>query len=159
LAPPVTLLAIAAGLAAGLYGLADGLADHLSTLGWLMLGFLVPALYLAGILAVTATAARTLARPALVRLPAALITMHLSCGLCFPSPAPAPPPGLPRAPLPPRRAGLRGGRGAGARGAAPRGAFGRPGGLCRAGAPRRFAGHRQAEWLTSQSTARAAAWP
>jgi len=83
LAPPVTLLAIAAGLAAGLDGLADRFTDHLPTLGWLMLGFLVPALYLAGILAVTATAARALARPALARLPAALITMHLAWGFGF----------------------------------------------------------------------------
>jgi len=101
LAPPVTLLAIAAGLAAGLYGLADGLADHLSTLGWLMLGFLVPALYLAGILAVTATAARTLARPALVRLPAALITMHLSWGLGFLTSPGSLVPGRARSRLPP----------------------------------------------------------
>jgi hypothetical protein len=79
----VTLLAIAVGLAAGLDGLADRFTDHLPTLGWLMLGFLVPALYLAGILAVTATAAGTLTRPALARLPAALITMHLSWGLGF----------------------------------------------------------------------------
>jgi len=79
LAPPVTLLAIAAGLAAGLAGLLTGQP----ALGWLMLGFLVPALYLAGILAVTATAARSLAWPALARLPAALITMHLAWGLCF----------------------------------------------------------------------------
>jgi succinoglycan biosynthesis protein ExoA len=83
LAPPVTLLAIAAGLAAGLDGLADRFTDHLPTLGWLTLGFLVPALYLAGILAVTAIAARTLARPALARLPAALITMHLAWGFGF----------------------------------------------------------------------------
>jgi len=83
LAPPVTLLAIAAGLAAGLDGLADRFTDHLPTLGWLMLGFLVPALYLAGILAVTATAARRLAGPALIRLPAALVTMHMAWGLGF----------------------------------------------------------------------------
>jgi hypothetical protein len=83
LAPPVTLLAIAVGLAAGIDGLADRFTDQLPTLGWLMLGFLVPALYLAGILAVSATAARTLARPALARLPAALITMHLAWGFGF----------------------------------------------------------------------------
>jgi succinoglycan biosynthesis protein ExoA len=83
LAPPVTLLAIAAGLAAGLDGLADMFTDHLPTPGWLMLGFLVPALYLAGILAVAATAARALSRPALARLPAALIVMHLAWGLGF----------------------------------------------------------------------------
>jgi len=82
LAPPVTLLAIAAGLAAGLAGLAGELTGH-PALGWLMLGFLVPALYLAGILAVTATAARALAWPVLARLPVALITMHLSWGLGF----------------------------------------------------------------------------
>jgi cellulose synthase/poly-beta-1,6-N-acetylglucosamine synthase-like glycosyltransferase len=83
LAPPVTLLAIAAGLAAGIDGLADRFTDHLPTLGWLMLGFLVPAFYLAGILAVTATAARRLARPALAWLPVALITMHLAWGFGF----------------------------------------------------------------------------
>jgi succinoglycan biosynthesis protein ExoA len=83
LAPPVALLAIAAGLAAGLDGLADRFTDHLPTLGWLMLGFLVPALYLAGILAVTATAARRLAGPALIRLPVALVTMHMAWGLGF----------------------------------------------------------------------------
>ena len=87
LAPPLTLLAIAAGVMAGVVagveGVVDRFTDHLSTLVWLMLGFLVPALYLAGILAVTATAARTLARPALARLPAALITMHMSWGLGF----------------------------------------------------------------------------
>jgi hypothetical protein len=83
LAPPLTLLVIAAGLLAGLDGLADRFTDHLPTLGWLMLGFLVPAAYLAGILAVTATAASTLTRPALARLPVALLTMHMAWGLGF----------------------------------------------------------------------------
>jgi Glycosyl transferase family 2 len=76
LAPPVTLAAIVAGLAAGLAGLASGA-------GWLALGFLAPAAYLAGVLAVTAMAARRLAPPALLRLPVALVTMHMSWGLGF----------------------------------------------------------------------------
>src|SRR5262249_61873848 len=48
LAPPLTLLAIAVGLVAGLDGLLDKVTDLLPTPGWLMLGFVVPALYLAG---------------------------------------------------------------------------------------------------------------
>ncbi len=76
LAPPVTLLTIAAGLAAGLIGAAGGPA-------WLMLGFAAPAAYLAGILAVTGMAARRLAAGALAGLPLALITMHMSWGFGF----------------------------------------------------------------------------
>lgn len=76
LAPPVTLLAVAAGLAAGLTGAATGI-------GWLALGFLLPAGYLAGVLAVTASAARRLAPPVLMQLPLALVTMHMSWGLGF----------------------------------------------------------------------------
>jgi succinoglycan biosynthesis protein ExoA len=83
LAPPLTLLAIAVGVLAGLDGVLDKVTDSLPTLGWLMLGFLVPAAYLAGILAVTATAARRLAWPALARLPVALLTMHMAWGLGF----------------------------------------------------------------------------
>jgi hypothetical protein len=76
LAPPVTLLAIAAGLVAGLLGALTGP-------GWLALGFAVPAAYLAGVLAVTASAARRLAPRVLARLPAALVVMHMSWGLGF----------------------------------------------------------------------------
>jgi succinoglycan biosynthesis protein ExoA len=83
LAPPLTLLAIAVGVLAGGYGLLDRVTDSLPTLGWLILGLLVPAAYLAGILAVTATAARRLAWPAQARLPVALITMHMAWGLGF----------------------------------------------------------------------------
>jgi len=83
LAPPVTLLLIAAGLAAGLAGLAGGVIGPWPALSWLTLGFLVPAAYLAGILAVTAAAARRLAGPALARLPVALVTMHLAWGSGF----------------------------------------------------------------------------
>ncbi len=76
LAPPVTLLAVAAGLAAGLAGLATGI-------GWLALGFLLPAAYLAGVLAVAATAARRLAPAALARLPLVLVIMHMAWGFGF----------------------------------------------------------------------------
>jgi hypothetical protein len=83
LAPPVTLLVIAAGLVAGLVGLAGGVIGSWPALSWLTLGFLAPAAYLAGIMAVTAAAARALAGPALARLPAALATMHMAWGLGF----------------------------------------------------------------------------
>jgi hypothetical protein len=83
LAPPVTLLVIVAGLAAGLAGLAGGVIGPWPALSWLALGLLVPVAYLAGILAVTATAARRLAGPALVRLPVVLATMHLAWGFGF----------------------------------------------------------------------------
>jgi hypothetical protein len=76
LAPPVTLLAVTAGLLAGLAGLAAGS-------GWLDLGFLLPGGYLAGVLAVSATAARSLPPSALLRLPSVLVTMHMSWGLGF----------------------------------------------------------------------------
>jgi succinoglycan biosynthesis protein ExoA len=76
LTPPVTLLAITAGLVAGLIGAVSGL-------GWLLLGFVFPAGYLAGIGAVTGTAAGRLPGRVLARLPAALVTMHMSWGLGF----------------------------------------------------------------------------
>jgi succinoglycan biosynthesis protein ExoA len=76
LTPPVTLLVIAAGLVAGLIGAAAGPA-------WLALGFVIPAAYLAGILAVTASAAPRLAGRVLARLPVALVTMHMSWGAGF----------------------------------------------------------------------------
>ena len=100
LAPPVTLIAIAVGLVAGLNGLVDKITDLMPAMDWLMLGFLVPAVYLAGILAVTAAAARTLAWPALARLPVALVTMHLAWGLGFLTSPRGLIPGHSRAPAP-----------------------------------------------------------
>jgi succinoglycan biosynthesis protein ExoA len=98
LAPPVTLLAIAVGLVAGLAGLVGTVTGLLPATDWLMLGFLVPALYLAGILAVSATAARSLARPALACLPVALVTMHLAWGAGFLTSPRSLIPGHPRGP-------------------------------------------------------------
>ena len=76
LAPPVTLAAVTAGLLTGVAGLAAGV-------GWLALGFVLPAGYLAGILAVTAGAARGLTPGVVTRLPLVLATMHMSWGLGF----------------------------------------------------------------------------
>jgi glycosyl transferase family 2 len=83
LAPPVAVLAVAAGLLAGLAGLAAAVTGLAPALGWLSLGFLLPGAYLAGILGVTAIAARKLALPALARLPAVVLTMHMAWGLGF----------------------------------------------------------------------------
>jgi GT2 family glycosyltransferase len=83
LAPPVTLLAIGAGLAAGLAGLAAGLAGPWPALAWLMLGFGLPGAYLLGILAVTATAVPALPARSLGRLLVVLATMHMAWGLGF----------------------------------------------------------------------------
>jgi succinoglycan biosynthesis protein ExoA len=83
LAPPVALAAVAVGLLAGLLGLAGGVLGPWPALAWLTLGFLAPAAYLAGILAVAATAARALPGPALAWLPVALVTMHMAWGSGF----------------------------------------------------------------------------
>jgi len=50
---------------------------------WLMMGFVIPAAYLAGILGVTGVAARRLPGRVLSRLPAALVTMHVCWGIGF----------------------------------------------------------------------------
>jgi succinoglycan biosynthesis protein ExoA len=99
LAPPAAVAAMTTGLVAGLAGLAalaggPGLgsvpwlggvpgASGVPWPAWLTLGFAVPAAYLAGILAVTGLAARDLRPQVLVRLPAALVTMHLCWGAGF----------------------------------------------------------------------------
>ncbi len=81
LAPPATVLAIAAGLAAGTAGLAAGGAFAWAR--WLTAGFVIPATYLAGILTVTGFAARGLAPRVRVWLPMALATMHMCWGAGF----------------------------------------------------------------------------
>jgi hypothetical protein len=103
LAAPAAVVGMAAGLVLGLAGLAAVLAwpgraaaasaslagptaaasGHWPALAWLLLGFLIPAAYLGGILAVAATAARDLPPRVLARLPLALVTMHISWGLGF----------------------------------------------------------------------------
>jgi succinoglycan biosynthesis protein ExoA len=99
LAPPAAVLAMLAGVLAGIAGLA---ALAAGAAGWwpalLVAGFAVPLAYLLGVLAVTATAAGTLSRPALAKVPVVLATMHVCWGIGFlTSPRtlipPAPPPG------------------------------------------------------------------
>ena len=84
LAPPAAVVVIAAGTLAGLAGVA-GLASGAAG-SWPAIataGFAVPLLYLAGILAVTAMAARGLRARATVRLPLVLTTMHMCWGVGF----------------------------------------------------------------------------
>jgi len=69
LAPPAALVAVAAGTAAGVVGLATGRP-------WLTTGLVVPAGYAAGILAGTVVTGRGLPSAALVRLPVVYATMH-----------------------------------------------------------------------------------
>ena len=101
LAPPATVLAIAVGLVAGLAGLGAGVLGPWPGLSWLTLGFLAPAAYVAGILAVTASAARSLPGQTLARLPVALVTMHMAWGLGFLTSPRSLVPGFARSGLPP----------------------------------------------------------
>ena len=61
LAPPAAVSVIAAGTAAGVAGLAGLAAGAPAALGWLALGLVIPATYLAGIAAVAAAFGRGLA--------------------------------------------------------------------------------------------------
>jgi len=84
LAPPAAVAAMAAGTVAGIAGLAAAAGGV--TGPWpkaATAGFAAPALYGAGVLAVTAAASRQLRPAALLRLPLALATMHVSWGLGF----------------------------------------------------------------------------
>jgi succinoglycan biosynthesis protein ExoA len=76
LAPPLALVAVAAGSAAGLAGVATGSAV-------LKAGFVVPAGYVAGILAGAVVIGRRLPPAALVRLPVVFATMHGSWAVGF----------------------------------------------------------------------------
>jgi len=84
LAPPVVVGAMLVGAVAGLVGLlslaagAGGLWPDL-----LLVGFAAPLLYLLGVLAVTATAAKSLPGRSLLDLPLVLATMHVSWGVGF----------------------------------------------------------------------------
>jgi succinoglycan biosynthesis protein ExoA len=75
LAPPLALLALTAGLAAGVVGL--------FTTPWLLLGFAVPAVYLAGVVIATLLTARDLPRGAGWRLLLVYPAMHISWGTGF----------------------------------------------------------------------------
>jgi cellulose synthase/poly-beta-1,6-N-acetylglucosamine synthase-like glycosyltransferase len=84
LAPPTVVVAMLVGAVAGLVGLlslaagAGGLWPFV-----LIAGFAAPLLYLLGVLAVTASAARTLSVRSLMVLPLVLATMHVCWGVGF----------------------------------------------------------------------------
>jgi succinoglycan biosynthesis protein ExoA len=75
LAPPGATIAVAAGTLLGVVGLA--------TTPWLILGFAIPVIYLAGITAVSAILSRGVPVKIRVRLPLILAVMHLSWGAGF----------------------------------------------------------------------------
>ena len=84
LAPPTATALIAAGTLAGLAGaaaLAAGAAGPWPLIA--LAGLAAPAVYGAGVLAVTASAARQVRPAVAARLPAALVTMHLTWGAGF----------------------------------------------------------------------------
>ncbi|HEY2506542.1 MAG TPA: glycosyltransferase family 2 protein [Streptosporangiaceae bacterium] len=84
LAPPVAACTVAAGTAAGLAGLA-GIAAGVGG-RWpraLLTGLAVPGLYAAGVMGVSAMAARGLPPRAAARLPVVLVTMHMCWGSGF----------------------------------------------------------------------------
>ncbi len=83
LAPPAAVSVIVAGSAVGLAGLLAVAAGAPDALAWLALGFVIPATYLAGIVAVAAAGARGLPPGARVRVPLALGTMHMFWGAGF----------------------------------------------------------------------------
>jgi len=84
LAPPTVVAAMLVGTVAGLVGLvalaagAGGLWPFV-----LVAGFAAPLLYLLGVLAVTASAAKVLSARSLVVLPLVLATMHVCWGVGF----------------------------------------------------------------------------
>ena len=83
LAAPAAAALNSLGLVAGAAGVAGALAQAPSSVRYLMVGFAVPAVYLAGVTAVTALLARGLRAGARVRVPAVLATMHMCWGMGF----------------------------------------------------------------------------
>lgn len=81
LAPPAAVVTIGAGVAIGVVGTVAHLAGPWPALGWLALGFAIPALYLAGLFCAMASSGLT--GRALAWLPLVLATMHLAWGAGF----------------------------------------------------------------------------
>jgi glycosyltransferase involved in cell wall biosynthesis len=76
LAPPAVVVAAGLGMVAGLAGLAGGP-------GWLILGWLLPGGYAAGVVVAALLEGRGLPAKARAWLPAVVATMHLSWGVGF----------------------------------------------------------------------------
>jgi hypothetical protein len=72
-----------AGCAAGIAGLASWAAGAPSGFRWLTLGFVIPAVYAAGIAAVAVVLAREVPPPVRARVPVVLAAMHMCWGAGF----------------------------------------------------------------------------
>ncbi|HTU06206.1 MAG TPA: glycosyltransferase family 2 protein [Trebonia sp.] len=83
LAAPAAAALNLAGCAVGLAGLVSLTQQSVSALHWLTLGFVVPAVYMAGITAVAAVFAREVPVAARVRVPVVLTAMHMCWGAGF----------------------------------------------------------------------------
>jgi succinoglycan biosynthesis protein ExoA len=83
MAPPVAAGLLGIGLLSGLTGLVAPPAGHLPWTIWLIGGFVIPAVYLAGVTAVSAALSRGVPVNVRVRLPLVLTVMHMSWGAGF----------------------------------------------------------------------------
>jgi glycosyltransferase involved in cell wall biosynthesis len=83
LAAPAAAALNALGLACGVAGVAGALTESPISVQYLMLGFIVPVVYLSGVTAVTAAGTRALPAGVRARVPAVLATMHMCWGMGF----------------------------------------------------------------------------
>jgi hypothetical protein len=83
LAPPLAVLVMALGMLAGLAGSAGLLSGAGLWAAIAACGFVIPALYAAGVSAVAALASRRIRLGVAARLPAVLATMHIAWGAGF----------------------------------------------------------------------------
>ena len=72
-----------AGCAVGLVGLVSLTQQSVPALHWLTLGFVIPAVYMAGITGVAAVFARDVPVAARARVPVVLTAMHMCWGAGF----------------------------------------------------------------------------
>jgi hypothetical protein len=83
LAPPAAATLVAAGLLAGLAGIAVLGSGAPAAVSWLAAGLVIPAIYLVGITAVCAALSREVPAAVRVRLPLILGVMHMCWGAGF----------------------------------------------------------------------------
>ena len=83
LAPPAATALVAAGLLAGLAGLAGIVSGAPPAVGWLAAGLVIPVIYLAGVTAVGAALSRGVPAGVRARLPLVLAVMHMCWGAGF----------------------------------------------------------------------------
>jgi cellulose synthase/poly-beta-1,6-N-acetylglucosamine synthase-like glycosyltransferase len=83
LAPPVAAAANMLGLLLGLAGVAGSAVDEGGAVRYLLVGFAVPAAYLAGVTGAAVLLARGLAPLVRARVPLVLATMHMTWGIGF----------------------------------------------------------------------------